>query len=812
LSRNDEQLEFEPLLPDTKALYRWFHRQLRQSAQHDFRQFQARQTLNDRKRTNMEAGNLGYPRIGIHRELKKSVERFWSGEASEAALRDEAARIRKAAWSLQQDLGCDLIPSNDFSFYDQVLDTTAMLGAVPDRFEWRGDQVDLPTYFAMARGRVGVSAMEMTKWFDTNYHYIVPELNSDQKFRLASTKAVDEFVEGKNLGIATRPVVIGPVTYLLLAKMTDTQENALSLLDAVLPVYEELLRRLVSAGAVSVQIDEPILVTDLPVGAAEALRKAYAHFARALPKLPLMLTTYFGDLRDNLELAVSLPVAGWHVDLTRGRDQLDAVLAKLPKDKWLSLGVVDGRNIWRTNLDEALRSLQTAAKVRGGERLIVAPSCSLLHVPHDLDLETKLDVELKGWLAFAKQKLAEIKILAKAINNGPESVAEALTTSRAAFGTRATSPRVRREAVQARTKAADPKLAKRQSPFSIRQQRQRRALGLPLFPTTTIGSFPQTSEIRKARADHKAGRLSDAEYQDFLKKEIALVVKSQEELDIDVLVHGEPERNDMVEYFGEQLAGFAFTQQGWVQSYGSRCVKPPLIYGDVARPRPMTVEWSRYAQSLTKRPMKGMLTGPVTILQWSFVRDDQPHSETCRQIAFALRDEVVDLERAGIRIIQIDEPALREGLPLRRADWDAYLQWAGESFRIAASGVKDETQIHTHMCYAEFNDIMPAIAALDADVISLESSRSRMELLTAFRDEKYPNEIGPGVYDIHSPRVPTTSEIVSLLNAATESLVPEQLWVNPDCGLKTRGWPEVRESLRNMVSAARQLRQAKAGV
>lgn len=795
LSCADELIEYQPELATSRELLQWFRRVMQPTTD----------TIGS---SIMQTANLGYPRMGSQRELKKAVEQFWQGKINEAALRQVAAQLREAAWTSQRECQCQIVPSNDFSFYDQVLDTTAMLGAVPDRFGWNEAEVDLETYFAMARGRSGVAAMEMTKWFDTNYHYLVPELKANQAFRLASTKALDEFREAKALGIHTRPVLIGPLTYLLLAKMVDGATDPLSLLPAILPVYTELLRRLADEGAYWVQIDEPILATDLPSGAAAAFKQAYEHFTREVPTLSLMLTTYFGDLQANVAIATTLPVAGLHVDLTRGSEQLDEILANWPAERWLSLGVVDGRNIWRCDLDTALAKLQRAVAARGAERLLVAPSCSLLHVPHDLDLETELTAELVSWLAFARQKLQELRILAAAIDEGVAVVADKFAAARTALARRASSPQVHRAAVRARCQDRDPALARRRSPFPARREKQQAALGLPQFPTTTIGSFPQTAEIRKARADQRAGRISAADYEQFLKQEIELVVREQERIGLDVLVHGEAERNDMVEYFGEQLAGFAFTRHGWVQSYGSRCVKPPIIYGDVERPEPMTVRWTTYAQSLTSNFMKGMLTGPVTILQWSFVRDDQPRSTTCRQIAFALRDEVADLEAQGIRIIQIDEPALREGLPLRQADWSTYLNWACESFRIASCCVADETQIHTHMCYAEFNDIMPAIAALDADVISLESSRSKMEVLAAFRDEKYPNEIGPGVYDIHSPRIPTRDEMLALLHAASQVLSLWQIWVNPDCGLKTRGWPEVRESLTNMVAAAKEVRQA----
>lgn len=754
----------------------------------------------------MKIANLGFPRIGRQRELKRAVERYWQRELTEEQLQTEAKQMRKAAWTLQQECGCDIIPVNDFSFYDHVLDTTAMVGAVPARFGQVGTTVDLATYFAMARGRDGVPAMEMTKWFDTNYHYIVPEFHSGQTFRLASTKIVDEFLEAKQQGVPARPVLLGPVSYLLLGK-TESQHDQLSLLDALLPVYLEVLSRLVDAGATWVQIDEPALVTDLSAEVAAAFQNAYRYLAEAKLPVKVMLTTYFGSLDDNLALAASLPVHGLHVDLVRGADQLDDVLTHWPEDRWLSLGVIDGRNVWRSDLDAVLRLIRQAIRRRESERLILAPSCSLLHVPYDLEAESNLDHELRSWLAFAKQKLQELSLLSRAVHEGESAVSAELNAARQSFKQRASSARVRREHVRRRCASLSPDDAKRLAPYPVRREKQQAALGLPLFPTTTIGSFPQTPEIRKARAEHRAGRISAAEYEQFLKQEIARVIEAQEEIGLDVLVHGEPERNDMVEYFGEHLEGFAFTQNGWVQSYGTRCVKPPIIFGDVERRDPITVRWSKYAQSLTPRIMKGMLTGPVTILQWSFVRDDQPRSETCRQIALALRDEVADLEQAGIRVIQIDEPALREGLPLRPAQWQKYLAWATECFRLAASAVADETQIHTHMCYAEFNDILPAIAALDADVISIESSRSKMELLEAFREHSYPNEIGPGVYDIHSPRIPTQDEITALLHAACEVLSVEQLWVNPDCGLKTRRWPEVKAALQNMVAAAEQLRR-----
>jgi 5-methyltetrahydropteroyltriglutamate--homocysteine methyltransferase len=760
----------------------------------------------------MNTANLGYPRIGRHRELKRALEAYWAGKLGERELLECGRQIRYENWSLQRDLGIDHIPSNDFSLYDQMLDTTAMVGAVPSRFARQGTTVDLDLYFAMARGvsgrksRADVPAMEMTKWFDTNYHFLVPELSADQSFRLASEKPVEEFLEAKRLGITTRPVLIGPVTYLLLAKCDGPKFDRLHLLDRLLPVYEEVLQKLLAAGALWVQMDEPILVLDLSHDVREAMIRCYERFRDAVPGLSLMLTSYFGDLGDNIKTACRLPTAGLHIDLVDGRRQLGAVLSHLSDGTILSLGVVDGRNVWRADLDDLLQVVWSAEERIGRDRLIIAPSCSLLHCPIDLDQETSLDGDIRPWLAFGKQKLQEVQILREAIDGGAVAVATEMEIRRRALRDRWGSPLVSDRAVRSRAEMVTEDMLTRRSPFWKRRLVQRQRLHLPPLPTTTIGSFPQTKELRAARAGHKAGRQTREQYETFLRSQIDEAVHFQEQVGLDVLVHGEFERNDMVEYFGEQLTGFAFTGNGWVQSYGSRCVKPPIIYGDVSRPGPMTVDWIRYAQSLTSKPVKGMLTGPVTILQWSFVRNDQPRSATCRQIALALRDEVADLEKAGVPIIQIDEAALREGLPLRRSNWRAYLDWAVECFRIASSGVADETQIHTHMCYSEFNDIIEAIAAMDADVISIEAARSRLELLKAFEDFDYPNEIGPGVYDIHSPRVPSREEIVELLRRAQKLFPPDCLWVNPDCGLKTRDWPEVRESLKNLVEAAHDLR------
>ncbi len=783
----------------------------------------------------VQSANLGFPRIGLKRELKKATESYWKGELDYLALRKIGADLRARHWRLQRDLGIEIIPSNDFSFYDQVLDTTAMLGAVPPRY--RNDRaensvkfspsartsnayammadvaetaevhgsVDLDTYFAMARGSAAAPAMEMTKWFDTNYHYIVPEFYEDQEFRLASRKAIEEFKEAKALGIHTRPVLEGPVTFLSLGKAKSADLDPLSLVERVLPVYAEVLTTLSSEGADWVQIDEPILGSDLNDAQRDAFRKAFVALSKC--GLKILVATYFERLDENLSLVAALPIDGLHIDLVRAPEQLASVLSIWPKSRTLSLGVIDGRNIWRADLAAAFSLVEKAVAARGPDSLQIAPSCSLLHAPVDLDSETKLDDELKSWLAFSKQKLAELAALTHAANNGKQAAAEAFTASAAAAKSRASSARVHDANVAARLAGSKSGDANRAGSFEQRQAKQRTRFALPKFPTTTIGSFPQTEEVRKARAAHRRRDIDDATYDAFLMKETENAISIQENLGIDVLVHGEFERNDMVEYFGEQLSGFVFTQNGWVQSYGSRYVKPPIIFGDVSRPKPMSVRWSAYAQSLTTKPIKGMLTGPVTILQWSFVRDDQPRSVTCRQIAFAVRDEVVDLEKAGIGIIQIDEPALREGLPIRLKDREAYLKWAVECFRLTAAGASDLTQIHTHMCYGEFNDIMEAIAALDADVISIETSRSQMELLDGFSEFKYPNEIGPGVYDIHSPRCPCVGEMTNLIAKARERLAPEQIWINPDCGLKTRKWDEVLPALKNMVEAARKMRE-----
>ncbi|MEY2151915.1 5-methyltetrahydropteroyltriglutamate--homocysteine S-methyltransferase [Rhodanobacter sp. 115] len=745
---------------------------------------------------------LGFPRMGRRRELKRALETYWR-DGNAAALLDTARDLRARHWNLARDAGVDSVPVNDFSLYDHVLDTAVLFDAVPERYRALLAADPLAGYFAMARGGDGLHALEMTKWFDTNYHYLVPELHAGQRFRLAGDKPLAECREAQALGLDARPVLLGPVSFLKLAKTTDGSDP-LALLDALLPAYIALLEKLHEAGVAWVQLDEPCLTLDLDAPTRHAYATAYAALALgASPKR--LLATYFGALDDNLALATELPVDGLHIDLARAPEQLDAVLAALPAERVLSVGVVDGRNIWRSSPRKVLPLLHKALDKLGRDRLWLAPSCSLLHVPLDAGQETGLPDELRGWLAFAVQKLEEQQLYARALD-GQDEAAQALQAQAARLADRASAAGVQRNDVRARLHGLSAQAAQRRSAYLHRRAVQAEVRPLPLLPTTTIGSFPQTETLRRARADHRAGRLDDKAYEQVLADEIHQVLQQQEAAGLDVLVHGEPERNDMVEYFGEQLDGFAFTRHGWVQSYGSRCVKPPIIWGDVARPAPMTVRWSSYAQSLTEKPVKGMLTGPVTVLQWSFVRDDLPRETVCRQLALALRDEVHDLEAAGIGIIQIDEPALREGLPLRHAEQAHYLDWAVTCFRITAGGVADATQIHTHMCYSEFNAIIDAVAALDADVISIESSRSRMELLDAFERYRYPGGIGPGVYDIHSPRVPGREEMADLLRLALRVLDPAQLWVNPDCGLKTRGWAEVTPALNAMVAAAREVR------
>lgn len=754
--------------------------------------------------------SLGFPRIGRDRELKKALEAYWKGELNEVGLQAIGRDLRANHWQMQKDAGIDLLPVGDFAWYDQVLTHSLTFGVIPERFRPHSGKPTLDTLFGMARGVSqstccgGAHAQEMTKWFDTNYHYLVPEFSADQQFALSWEQLFGEVDEAHSLGHKVKPVLIGPLTYLWLGKSKGSDFERLDLLERLLPLYGEILQRLATQGVEWVQIDEPILALDLPQEWKNAFERAYNILQREPGKK--LIATYFAGLEDNLGLAASLPVDGLHIDLVRAPEQFPSILDRLPAYKVLSLGVVNGRNVWRTDLEKTLAILQQAQE-RLGDRLWVAPSCSLLHSPVDLGREHQLDDELQSWLAFAVQKCAEVAILATALND-PQNpkVQAALAQSRAVQAGRARSARIHKPAVQTRLAAITAADSQRHSPFEQRIAQQRARLQLPAFPTTTIGSFPQTASIRLARQSFKAGKLSAAEYTEAMHSEIRNAVKVQENLGLDVLVHGEAERNDMVEYFAEQLDGYAFTRFGWVQSYGSRCVKPAVIFGDLSRPQPMTVEWIRYAQSLTNKVMKGMLTGPVTMLMWSFPRDDISREQQALQLALAIRDEVLDLEAAGIKIIQIDEAAFREGLPLRQAQWQGYLNWATESFRLCASGVCDETQIHTHMCYSEFNDVIESIAAMDADVITIETSRSDMELLQAFEAFDYPNDIGPGVYDIHSPRVPDSNEMVKLLRKAAQRIPAERLWVNPDCGLKTRGWAETEAALVNMVAAARQLR------
>ncbi|MCG1017284.1 MULTISPECIES: 5-methyltetrahydropteroyltriglutamate--homocysteine S-methyltransferase [Burkholderiaceae] len=751
--------------------------------------------------------NLGFPRIGAKRELKFALESYWKGQSSLNELKAAGAQLRQQHWADQAKL--DWSPVGDFAFYDQVLDMSFTLGNLPERVrELDGDSLD--NYFRIARGRsatdgacsCGVQAGEMTKWFDTNYHYIVPELSASTTFSLDASRLLGEFEQARRLGVKAKPVIIGPLTYLWLGKAKDDSDK-LALLPRLLPVYAQLLDELAACGAEWVQIDEPILVTELDPQWQQAFVRAYDTLRT--DRVKLLLATYFGQLQENLPLACRLPVQGLHVDTLNARDEVCDVIAELPAERVLSLGVVNGRNIWKTDLVATLDWLEPIHR-QLGQRLWLAPSCSLLHVPVDLASERELDAELRSWLAFALQKLDELNVLATALNNGRQAVEADLRDNQAAIAARKVSARVHNPAVKAALARIDADMERRTSHYPERARKQHEQLQLPPYPTTTIGSFPQTEDIRQARSHFRRGELDEASYRAAMREQIARSVREQEALGLDVLVHGEAERNDMVEYFGEQLEGYAFSQFGWVQSYGSRCVKPPIMFGDIRRPKPMTVEWIQYAQSLTHKPMKGMLTGPVTILNWSFVRDDQPRAVSCQQLALAIREEVLDLERAGVRVIQIDEAALREGLPLRKSQWHEYLQWAVGAFRIAANGVRDDTQIHTHMCYSEFNDIIASIADMDADVITIETSRSDMELLDAFDHFNYPNEIGPGVYDIHSPNIPTQEHIVQLMRKAAERIPAERLWVNPDCGLKTRAWTEVIPALRNMVAAAHTLR------
>ncbi|CAG8459417.1 5198_t:CDS:2 [Scutellospora calospora] len=787
------------------------------------------------------SANLGFPRMGANRELKRQVEAYWSGKINDSALLKVADELRKNHWILQKNqLGLDIVPSNDFSFYDQVLDHAFTVGAIPKRYRdvfIKNDDDLLPsalegnklsTYFAMARGFqqfpgegsdlpvIDLEAMEMKKWFDTNYHYIVPEFEPNQQFKLTSSKFLDEYKLAKSFGVETRPVLIGPVSLLLLGKAipnSPTDFKPIQLLEGLLPVYEEIVRHLAEAGACSIQFDEPCLVMDLDPKLAQSYHTAYCRLSIAAKKssgepIKIHLTTYFGDIVPNLSFIFpDLPIDGLHVDLIRAPEQFESVLSAVAKHPTLqlSLGVVNGRNIWKSDLNSAFDTVSRAVAVLGANRVIVAPSCSLLHTPHSLDAETELNPEVKDWLAFSVEKIKEIVLITKSANNGIDSIKVELEDNQRSVQIRRKSSKIHNPAVQERLKGVNPDMKRRRSTFDKRWTKQQEIFKLPRFPTTTIGSFPQTGEVRKARAAFKRGDMSKEKYDEFIKDEIKKCIQLQEKNDLDVLVHGEFERTDMVEFFGEHLEGYAFTKNGWVQSYGSRCVKPPIIYGDVYRPKPITTEVAKYAQSLTKKPVKGMLTGPVTMLQWSFVRDDQHRKLTTQQLALAIRDEVTDLEACGISIIQIDEPALREGLPLRHSAWKEYLDWSVDCFLLASSSVADITQIHTHMCYSDFFDIIDAIRRMDVDVITIESSRSGLKFL---RPESftYSNEIGPGIYDIHSPRIPRQEEMEHRLEEMLKRLKRDNIWVNPDCGLKTRKWDEVDLALKNMTEVAKKFR------
>ena len=749
----------------------------------------------------IQVASIGYPRIGPKRELKKALEQFWKGDIQEQDLHNVAKNLRKQNWQTQKDCGVDLISCNDFSFYDQVLDAICLLGAVPKRYKWDGNEVNLKTYFAMARGsqtsELDVPALEMTKWFDTNYHYLVPELSKDHSFKISSNKPFAEYEEAKQAGFNTKPVILGPLSFLLLGKGIDGL-NTIDLLDKIIPVYKEVVKKFADLGAEWIQIDEPILVKDLDSNVVSKIKNTLNELKQAAGSSKILLTTYFEDLNEDVKEEVfASDVDVIHLDLVRGTKNKGYV--KNSK-KQLSLGLVDGRNVWKTNLQEKIDFVKD--NVSGD--VIIASSCPLLHSPYDLELEQKVPAEIKRWLSFAKQKLQELSVIKGCVNEGSHKAE--LESNTADVQDRKTSKLIHDDAVKNRIKTINQSIVNRKSSYPERAVVQKEIFALPKYPTTTIGSFPQTTDVRQARAKFKRGELDGQSYDKFLEEKTIDTIKKQEEIGIDVIVHGEFERNDMVEYFGEQLKGFTFTSSGFVQSYGSRCVKPPIIFGNVSRPKPMTVRWSKFAQEQTKQIVKGMLTGPITILQWSFVRDDQPRKFTAQEIGFAIRDEVEDLEKNGIRMIQIDEPALREGLPLKKKDWKEYLTWSVDCFKISAAVVKDETQIHTHMCYAEFEDIIDSIAALDADVISIETSRSRMELLTTFEKFKYPNEVGPGVYDIHSPRVPSKDEMKELIQKASKLIDPSRVWVNPDCGLKTRGWPETIDALTKMVDAAKELR------
>ena len=753
---------------------------------------------------------LGFPRIGSNRQLKRACERFWAGALTAADLAAVATDLRRQHWDTQRAAGLDQIPVGDFSLYDHVLDAIALVGGVPDRFAWpaAATNVDLPTYFAMARGGhangLDVPAMQMTKWFNTNYHFVVPEWHAGQRFRLASSQPFDQLAEAQSLGVPARSVLLGPFSLALLGKSEDARLDPLGdTLDGLVGVYAEVLERLAGMGAEWIQLDEPCLVQDRTPAELEALHRAYARLGQHKGSANLLVATYFGHLGTAFPAVAGLPVDGLALDFVHGPENLE-LLARhgLPEQVSLLAGVVDGRNVWTTDLDAAMTTLEAVAEIVPPPRLGVSTSCSLLHVPYDLTRERQLDPTVRSWLAFAHQKLGEVTTLARGLAGGRSAIHTELRTSRQIQATRlaahTSSP------PESDGRVPDP--PRPRAPFAERARLQQARLDLPMLPTTTIGSFPQTPELRRARKQRDSGELSAADYTAQLQNAIAHAIQAQEALGLDVLAHGEPERNDMVQYFGEQLEGVAVTRDGWVQSYGTRCVRPPIIYGQVTRSKPMTVRWSTYAQSLTRKPVKAMLTGPVTLLNWSFVRDDQPRAATCRQLALALRQEVADLERAGLSVIQVDEPALREGLPLRRADWAGYLEWAVACFRLAVEVVASETQIHSHFCYSAIDDILGAVAAMDVDVLSIENARSGDHLLHALRQAEYPRGVGPGVYDIHSPRVPTQDEMLQLVRAALGAVPAERLWINPDCGLKTRTWDEVLPSLRHLVGAAHQAR------
>ncbi|KAJ9612599.1 methionine-synthesizing 5- methyltetrahydropteroyltriglutamate--homocysteine methyltransferase [Cladophialophora chaetospira] len=768
----------------------------------------------------VQSSILGFPRMGVNRDLKKATEAYWAGKLSQDELLAEGKRLRLEHWKIQKDAGIDIIPSNDFAFYDQVLDHIQLFGVVPERYS-KYNLAPIDEYFAMGRGlqkpatdsspAVDVPSLEMVKWFDSNYHYVKPTLQDSQTFKLSSKpKPVTEFLEAKEAGINTRPVLLGPVSFLVLGKADRGQNiEPISALDKLLPLYEDLLKQLKDAGAETVQIDEPVLVFDLPLKVKDAFKPAYeklGSLGNSAPKI--VLATYFGDIVHNIDVLDSLKnLYAIHVDLVRNPEQLNTIASALGPQQILSAGVVDGRNIWKTNFKKAIELVENAIQKLGKDRVIVASSSSLLHTPHTLASEKKLDPEIADWFSFAVEKAKEIAIIAKAVTDGPASVREALEANAKSQQARASSSRTNDQAVKERQSKVSAKDHDRKSPFPERIAQQQKRLNLPLFPTTTIGSFPQTKEIRIQRNKFTKGEITAEEYEKFIEKEIQDVIKIQDELGLDVFVHGEPERNDMVQYFGERLNGYAFTTNAWVQSYGSRCVRPPIVVGDISRPAPMTVKESKYAASISDKPMKGMLTGPITCLRWSFPRDDVHQSVQAQQLALALRDEVVDLEKAGVYVIQVDEPALREGLPLRAGkERTDYLKWAVDAFRLATAGVEDGTQIHSHFCYSEFQDFFYAIAALDADVLSIENSKSDAKLLKVFVDEAYPRHIGPGVYDIHSPRVPSEKEIHDRIAEMLQYLKPEQLWIDPDCGLKTRQWKETKAALTNMVNAAKTFR------